>query len=119
LMQAVGGFTDGLLSLNDRDLAIRLLRHHASRLAYTRTWTATWHHDDANSLSAPRSNAKVAGLQQFWTLYGREMTSAQVVAFFDRACRYFGVQRDEIMAHGPDLLSTSTATGDTCAVSGE
>ncbi|MCA8937215.1 MAG: glycosyltransferase [Planctomycetes bacterium] len=115
LMLAVGGFTDGLLSLNDRDLAIRLLRHHASRLAYTGKWTATWHHDAAASLSAPRSRAKISGLRRFWSIHGRAMTPAQSAAFFDRACRYFGVLRDEIIADGPDLLSTTSTVGGSCA----
>lgn len=115
LMRAVGGFTDGLPSLNDRDLAIRLLSHKESRLAYTEKWTATWHHDESNSLSAPRSLAKIAGLRWFWARYGREMTTAQAAAFFDRASSYFGVQQAEIVANGLDAISTISAAGDTRA----
>lgn len=64
LLVAVGGFRDGLLSTNDRDLAIRLLRHRRCRLAYTGRWTATWHlRTRGEQLSTRGGLAKRQGLR--------------------------------------------------------
>lgn len=74
-LDRVGDFTDGLPSLNDRDLAVRLLSLPGLQVAYTGDWTATWHHgDDPVSLSTPRSAAKIAGLQAFWRMHGPKMS---------------------------------------------
>lgn len=93
----VGGFRDGLASLNDRDLAIRLLRQPSVRVAYTGAWTATWHAStDGSTLSSPRSCAKLKGLQWFWRIYGAEMSKAQESSFFQRARDLFHIEPDEI-----------------------
>ena len=96
LLRAVGGFTDGLASLNDRDLAIRLLRHSKARPALTRRWTATWYCDTVGALSEPRSVAKREGLRQFWIMYGEEMSDDEKTAFFTRARHLFGIPAEEI-----------------------
>jgi glycosyltransferase involved in cell wall biosynthesis len=97
-LERAGDFTDGLPSLNDRDLALRLLCLQGLRISYTGEWTATWYHGDApTSLSTPRSTAKIAGLQMFWRMHGSKMGPDIVVAYFDRALRFFGVSREEIM----------------------
>lgn len=93
-----GYFTDGLLSLNDRDLAVRLLRLPELQIAYTGKWTANWHHGDApDTLSTPRSTAKISGLQMFWEMHGSKMSPHTEAHYFDRAWRFFGVSRREIV----------------------
>lgn len=102
-LDRAGDFTDGLASLNDRDLAVRLLSLPDLRIAYTGEWTATWYHGDAPAaLSTPRSLAKIAGLQAFWRMHGPKMSTDTAAAYFDRAWRFFGVSQEEILegAHG-------------------
>lgn len=105
LMQRVGGFREGLSSLNDRDLAIRLLRVPGVRVAYPRTWTSTWHiRSNVEALSTPRSAAKLSGLQRFWRIYGTEMSGVESARFFERASRLFAIEQDAtITADAPDL----------------
>ncbi|RKI49535.1 glycosyltransferase [Corallococcus sp. AB004] len=113
LWATVRGFRDGLRSLNDRDLAIRLLRAPGSRIAYTGQWTATWHlSTQGDALSSPRSPAKISGLRWFWRLYGGEMSRAQAEAFFARAEGLFGVRRTEIEARGEDVPQHQRPWGD-------
>lgn len=113
LWATIRGFRDGLRSLNDRDLAIRLLRVPGSRVAYTGQWTATWHlSTQGDALSSPRSPAKISGLRWFWRLYGGEMSQAQAEAFFARAEGLFGVRRTEIEAGGEDLPPHQLPWGD-------
>lgn len=89
-------FTEGLPSLNDRDLAVRLLRS-TEKVAFTNQWTATWYHDaDRKTLSSPRSKEKVIGLQWFWRKYSSEMDNNEQAAYLDRAWRCFGVTREEV-----------------------
>jgi len=92
-MMAVGGFRDGLASLNDRDLALRLLRYPGVRWRLTGRWTATWNRDTPGNLSAAQSQPKLLGLQRFWRLYGRDMGPHEEAAFFARAERLFGFDR--------------------------
>jgi len=110
---SVGGFRDGLQSLNDRDLAIRLLRVPGVRVAYTGQWTATWHLSTREErLSTPRSAAKISGLRWFWRLYGGEMSMAEAQAFFARAEGLFSVRRDEIEGPGDDMPPHRRPRGD-------
>ena len=106
-LERVGDFTDGLPSLNDRDLAVRLLSS-SSKVAYTKRWTSTWHHGvERQTLSSPRSMEKIIGLQWFWKQYGSQMNSKEERAYFDRAMRCFGVTRDEIEDNwGIDKIGT-------------
>lgn len=104
LLLGAGGFRDRLLSANDRDLAIRLLRHPQCRTAFTGRWTATWHlHTDGEQLSTRGGLSKRQGLRWFWHLYGQEMTPAEADSFFERALVTFGIRRSTIEAPGPDL----------------
>ncbi|NOK15999.1 glycosyltransferase family 2 protein [Corallococcus carmarthensis] len=113
LWATVRGFRDGLRSLNDRDLAIRILRVPGSRIAYTGHWTATWHlSTQGDALSSPRSPAKISGLRWFWRLYGGEMSRPQAEAFFARAEGLFGVRRTEIEADGEDVPPHHLPWGD-------
>ncbi|MFE8598744.1 glycosyltransferase family 2 protein [Archangium violaceum] len=113
LWAAVGGFRDGLQSLNDRDLAIRLLRVPEVRVSYTGVWTATWNLSTrGGTLSTPRAAAKISGLRWFWRLYGGEMSPQEAEAFFARARDLFAVQRDEIEGGGDDVPPHQRPRGD-------
>lgn len=102
-MVEVRGFRDGLPSLNDRDLAVRLLQIPGIRVGYTGSWTSSWHvRSDQVTLSTARSPAKISGLRWFWRIYGPQMSPSDAAAFFERAVRCFGVQRHEIVRPGED-----------------
>ncbi|MFO0857250.1 MAG: glycosyltransferase [Phycisphaerales bacterium] len=111
-LREVGGFRDGLPSLNDRDLAYRLLQIPAIRVAFTGEWTATWHSSSQGTLSSRRSPAKIAGLRRFWHIYGSSMSVQQADAYFFRAKEYFGVLRHEIVAACDDAPPHSRSRGD-------
>jgi glycosyltransferase involved in cell wall biosynthesis len=104
LLLAVGGFREGLASLNDRDLAIRLLRHPSARWRVTGRWTATWNLDTPGNLSTPGSTAKRSGLRAFWRLSGAEMTTEERTAYFERAERLFGCLEADITATEDEAL---------------
>lgn len=112
LLKEVGGFRDGLQSLNDRDLAFRLLRSPRARTGFTGRWTATWHSRSTGTLSSRRSTAKISGLRWFWNLYGSAMSNAQAAAFFERAKTLFGVERCEIVNGQGDVPPHSRSRGD-------
>jgi glycosyltransferase involved in cell wall biosynthesis len=116
----VGGFRHGMPSLNDRDLAIRLLRLPNIRVAYTGRWTASWNTDHGRlALSTPRSREKVSGLRWFWHLYGEEMSEANARQYFERAERLFKVGRSEIVDAGDDLPPHREPRGDLLAAAAE
>ena len=109
----VGGFRDGLQSLNDRDLAIRILRMPNVRIAFTGKWTATWNvAANRPSLSKPRSEAKLRGLRQFWQIYADEMEKVESESFFDRAEALFGFHHSEIHCDKPEIPVTISKLGD-------
>ncbi|MBY0113621.1 MAG: glycosyltransferase [Phycisphaerales bacterium] len=111
-LRDVGGFRDGLPSLNDRDLAYRLLQIPSIRVAFTGKWTATWHSCSQGTLSSRRSPAKIAGLRRFWHIYGSAMSVQQSQAYFCRAKEYFGVLQHEIMVDCDEAPSQSRCRGD-------
>ncbi|MFP4145076.1 MAG: glycosyltransferase family 2 protein [Phycisphaeraceae bacterium] len=116
LLKQVGGFREGMPSLNDRDLAIRLLRVPGVRVAFTGAWTSSWHiRTGSASLSSPRSPAKVAGLQWFWRIYGQDMTAAEAEAFLARAERLFAVPRQQILRHDTEGPTHCQLQGDLVA----
>ena len=97
-MLRVGGFREGMISCNDRDLAIRLLDDPSVSIAYTGEWTANWHFNDSGaSLSAQGSSSKRFGLAAFWRLYGSRMSALERTGFFRRAKAYFGFDEHEIV----------------------
>ncbi len=112
LLLAVGGFRDGLASLNDRDLAVRVLRTPGVRATVVLRWTATWHLDPGTGLSSAGSAAKLRGLAAFWSLYGGEMSEIQAERFFARSERLFGFDRESIVAQNVDLPSRGASRGD-------
>ncbi len=112
-MAAVGGFRDGLPSLNDRDLAIRLLRWSGTRVACTGQWTSTWHlSTKIPVLSSPGSQAKLRGLRWFWHIYGSEMRPTDTELYFARAKELFGLGRDEILLDNLDQPPHRLPRGD-------
>jgi len=105
LLLAVGGFRDGLASLNDRDLAVRLLRRPGVRTTLVPRWSATWHVGRIGGLSSPGSPAKLDGLAAFWRVYGRSMTAVEADRFFERALVLFHFDRRSIVGHNVALAS--------------
>jgi Glycosyl transferase family 2 len=91
-LMRVGGFTDGLPSTNDRDLAVRLLGLPDLKVAFTHRMTATWHIDSqADALSRPGSPQKRAGLLQFLAMHGHLMSPDVMTKFKSRARDLFSV----------------------------
>jgi hypothetical protein len=113
LLTAVRGFRDGLASLNDRDLAFRILQSQGVRVSYTGEWTSSWHvGSDRPALSTPRAPGKISGLRWFWRIYGPRMTGEEAAGFFLRADRCFGVAPDEIVSPGRDVPPHTHPHGD-------
>lgn len=97
ILKKIKGFRNGLLSTNDRDLAFRILSVPGINIAYTNKWTSNWFHEsDQNSLSLPRSNSKILGLQWFWYIYREFFNKKMEEAFFKRADKCFGIKEIEI-----------------------
>lgn len=97
LMRA-GGFTPGLHSCNDRDLAIRVLSLPQVSVAYTGRHSANWHLDsERETLSSPNSQSKLAGLAHFYNLHGRRMDAEVRQQFFARAHQLFGWSQEQIL----------------------
>jgi len=98
LLNRAGRFSSGLVSCNDRDLAIRVLDLQPS-IKFTNQATVFWtinHRVDA--LSAKRSPQKLAGVCQFYSKYRQRMTYKQKDKFFNRIEQLFEWTRDEIEA---------------------
>lgn len=95
-LEKINGFTPGLKSCNDRDLAIRLLLLPQIKLAYTNQFTATWHfYYIGNRLTSIDNNAKHDGLLQFWDLHNNKMSDEEKTSFFNHCERVFKVNREE------------------------
>lgn len=98
ILKKVRGFRSGLLSTNDRDLAIRVLNVSNIKIAYTNIWTANWFLElDNKSLSSPKSNSKILGLQWFWYIYQDFFNKEEEDAFFNRAYKYFEIDKKVIL----------------------
>jgi glycosyltransferase involved in cell wall biosynthesis len=96
-IEAVDGFTAGMRSSNDRDLAIRLLSLPKLTIGYTKKFTATWYCGErVNALSHPGSKNKLYGLAQFYRSHGSKMTQKQKVSFFQRSKRLFHFSEQDI-----------------------
>ncbi|MDE3271396.1 glycosyltransferase family A protein [Pseudoalteromonas sp. G4] len=98
LLNHAGKFTNGLISCNDRDLAIRVLDLSPS-IAFTHQATVYWtinNRDDA--LSAKRSPQKLSGVCDFYIKYNNRMSHRQKDMFFNRIEHLFEWKRDEIQA---------------------
>ncbi|MER2491111.1 glycosyltransferase family A protein [Catenovulum sediminis] len=96
LLNHAGKYSNGLVSCNDRDLAIRVLDLFPL-IAFTGQATVNWninHRDDA--LSAVRSSQKLKGVCQFYQRYQQRMNLKQKEQFFNRIEKLFKWTRDEI-----------------------
>ena len=106
-MSRAGGFRAGLPSLNDRDLALRLLALPGVCVGFTGRWTSTWFADTPGALSEPGSVPKVRGLAAFWRIYAPTMSPAEKEAFFQRAERLFVVPRAAVLAMADQIDLTA------------
>lgn len=96
LAAAVGGFTNGLASCNDRDFAIRVLDLRP-QVTYTSRATVSWQiNHSSDALSAVRSPQKLLGVSQFYCKHRHRMSEAQKEMFFNRIERLFHWSRAEI-----------------------
>jgi glycosyltransferase involved in cell wall biosynthesis len=94
-LQAAGGFTDGLTSCNDRDLAIRVLSLEKLRVSFTGRFTSTWNFNSSvNSLSNPGPQ-KQSALRHFFAMHGHRMTPDVKRAFLGRCMDLFGVSETD------------------------
>ena len=94
---AVGGFTDGLISSNDRDLAIRALTSDFHHITYTGQATVTWHCQILpDALSAPGSQQKRTGSAQFLILHGHRMSEPVLQEYYRVLESRFGLFRNDI-----------------------
>lgn len=90
----VGGFTDGLQSCNDRDLAYRLLSLNNIKVAFTNQFTATWYFNYwGDCLTSINNPAKREGLITFYKMYKNEMSEDEREQFIERANKFFKVER--------------------------
>lgn len=92
-LMRVNGFTDGMPSTNDRDLAVRLLSLPDLKVAFTHRMTSTWHIDSQeDALSSPGSSQKRDGLTQFLSMHGHLMTPEILANFKSRSRNIFGIE---------------------------
>lgn len=93
----VGGYTDGLISCNDRDFAIRALQMSDLSIKYTGKVTVDWYlNESPDALSAIGSEQKLHGSSQFLKLHGSKMSASQKERFFHRMGSLFGLSRTAI-----------------------
>jgi len=93
----IGGYTDGLISCNDRDFAIRTLQLDNLHIRYTHQATVDWHiNQSPDALSAVGSEQKLKGSAQFLKLHGEKMSPPQKEQFFQRMESLFGLNRATI-----------------------
>ncbi len=93
----IGGYTDGLISCNDRDFAIRALELGDLDIQYTRRVTVDWHiNQSPDALSAVGSEQKLKGSAQFLKLHGGKMSPVQRKQFFSRMESLFGLTKSTI-----------------------
>ncbi|KJG54955.1 glycosyltransferase [Photobacterium kishitanii] len=98
LVTKIGGFTDGLISGNDRDLAIRALEIGTAKISYTNIATVEWIcNQSSDALSAPGSKQKLIGCAQFLHLHGNKMSVNEMEAYFFRAYELFSLSKAEIL----------------------
>ena len=93
----IGGYTDGLISCNDRDFAIRALQIDDLDIQYTHRVTVDWHiNQSPDGLSAIGSDQKLKGSAQFLKLHDKKMSPFQREQFFRRMESHFGLSKTTI-----------------------
>jgi hypothetical protein len=91
-LRHAGDFTDGLQSLNDRDLAVRVLSLDGIQLGFTGRMTTTWHLGrEPDTLSRAGAPEKRLGIMQFLALHGHRMSPVVKAAFAERCRQLFGI----------------------------
>ena len=96
LLQA-GGYSDGLISCNDRDLAIRVLDKKSISIGYTQCSTVQWNiNHSSDALSAAGSDQKLTGAAQFFNKYSHRMDQKQQEQFFHRMESLFNLTKEQI-----------------------
>ncbi|WP_238843343.1 glycosyltransferase family 2 protein [Thiomicrorhabdus xiamenensis] len=94
----IGGFTNGQISGNDRDFAIRVLESEAVKITYTTEATVDWRcNQSPEALSAPGSKQKLKGYAQFLKLHGHKMSSKERSSFFARSEQLFSISKQDIL----------------------
>ncbi|EGQ8946933.1 MULTISPECIES: glycosyltransferase [Vibrio] len=94
----VDGFTDGLISGNDRDFAIRILESNSVDIGYTNQATVDWIcNQSPDALSAPGSAQKLRGSAQFLKLHGNKMSQQEMDIYFQRANKLFALSKSVIL----------------------
>lgn len=83
-LMKVGGFTDGLSSCNDRDLAIRILALSDANIAYTGRFTSTWNFNACPDNLSRKGKQKQEALRQFLHIHQHRMTEEVKRRFFKR-----------------------------------
>ncbi|PSW06071.1 glycosyltransferase family 2 protein [Photobacterium lipolyticum] len=98
LATKIGGFTDGLISGNDRDFAIRVLESGKAKVCYTNIATVDWIcNQSPDALSAPGSKQKLRGCAQFLQLHGNKMSTQEMNTYFQRAHELFFLSKEDIL----------------------
>lgn len=97
-LMRIGGFSDGMPSTNDRDLAVRLLSLPDLSIAFTGRMTATWHlGTQPDALSRPGSAEKREGLQMFLQRHGHLMSAQIRAQFVERARNLFALDLEDVL----------------------
>lgn len=92
------GFTEGLISSNDKDLAIRVLSKPLINIAYTGYATVDWTcNASPGALSAKGSVQKLQGCAQFLKLHGHRMNEKQEAQYFERMAQIFDLSKTDII----------------------
>ena len=92
-----GGYSDGLISCNDRDFAIRVLDNKSITIGYTHRSTVQWNiNHSADALSAQGSQQKLIGASQFFKKYSHRMNMEQQEQFFLRMESLFNLSKEQI-----------------------
>jgi glycosyltransferase involved in cell wall biosynthesis len=94
---AAGGFTDGLTSCNDRDLAIRILSLPDVGVCYTGRFTATWNFNASPDSLSRAGPQKRAALRHFLAIHGHRMNEKIRRRFLNRCADLFGVVEEELV----------------------
>ena len=99
----VGGFTNGMPSANDRDLAVRLLSLPDLTVSFTNQMTATWHLDSQpDALSRRGGTEKREGLAWLLRQHGHLMTPDIRARFLARARDLFDVNLCDMESEDED-----------------
>ena len=86
-----GGFTNGLVSCNDRDLAIRVLSLPGIRISFSGVFTATWNLNASPDSLSQAGPKKQEALRHFFATHGHRMCPEVRQRFFQRCMDLFGV----------------------------